>query len=96
MWWLFNFIFNARGWRWTTFQLAVTIHDFKLISLIKIIAGDSVKQIWSYRTTTLSQRDFTISSAEFHFIGEKGLNKWNQGILQNVKIVVLGAFSYNT
>ena len=23
MWWLFAFIFNVRGWPWTSFQLAV-------------------------------------------------------------------------
>ena len=39
------------------------LHDFKLKTEVII------KQIWSYRTTALSQKHFIISLAEFHFSG---------------------------
>ena len=65
------------------------LHNFKLKNRsyhrLKIIACDYVKQILSYRTTTLSQRDFTNSLAELlekrweGGRGEGGLNKLNQG-----------------
>ena len=38
---------------------------------LKIIAGDWVKQIWSYGGTTISQSYFTISCLEGYFFSKK-------------------------